>query len=139
MKSRMLGLALAAGMAAAPASAASLYVGHGIPGPDGLPVDICLVTPDATVPLYTGVTFGAFTPDPLELDAGRYDVEVRLSDGACGGTVAVAASVFLGLGENATAFAHLSEQGTPLAAPAPHDGRRITITAGHARRARARR
>ena len=63
-------------------------MGHGIPAPDGLPVDICLVTDSATVPLFTGVTFNTFASvnDQLgvaELDAGRYDVEVRLSDGNC--------------------------------------------------------
>ncbi len=112
MRRALLALAVAAVFAAAPASAATLYVGHGIPADDGLPVDVCLVTDGVLTPLATNVVFKDFAV--LEnLDAGRYDVEVRLSDGACGGVVAVAGSIFLGLGENATALAHLTEQGTP--------------------------
>ena len=111
MKNKLLGLGLAAAFAAAPASAATLYGGHGIPAEDGLPVDICLA--GNPTPLFTGVTFGAFAEVPGDLPAGRYDVEVRLAGTNCDGAVAAAASVFLGLGENATAFAHLTEQGTP--------------------------
>jgi hypothetical protein len=62
------------------------------------------------------VPFGTFAKIDADLDAGRYDVQVRLAlpaDGACDGPVAIAASVFLGFGENATAFAHLNEQGIP--------------------------
>ena len=114
MKKMLLGFGLSAALAAAPASAATLSVGHGIPGPDGLPVDVCLVTDAGPSPLFTEVTFGQFAPVPADLPAGRYDVEVRLSDGMCGGTVAAAGSIFLGLGENATALAHLTEQGTPV-------------------------
>jgi hypothetical protein len=106
--------------AAAPAGAATLYVGHGIPGKalgladNLLPVDVCLVTPAGSSALFKGVTFGNFAKVPLDLPAGRYDVEVRLADnGSCKSTVALAASIFLGLGENATAIAHLTEQGTP--------------------------
>jgi hypothetical protein len=112
-KNTLLALGLAAAFAAAPASGATLNVGHGIPGENGLPVDICLVTDGVASALFTDVTFGTFAEVPIDLDAGRYDVEVRLSDGQCTGTVAVAGSIFLGLGENATAFAHLTEQGTP--------------------------
>jgi hypothetical protein len=112
VKKSLFGMAIAAVLAVAPASAATLYVGHGIPGDNGLPVDVCLVTDAGPVTLFPNVKFGDFAP-PLDLDAGRYDVEVRLSDGACGGAVAVAGSIFLGLGENATALAHLTEQGTP--------------------------
>ena len=71
------------------------------------------MTETGLAPLFTGWSFGQFAQVEADLPAGRYDVEVRLSDGSCGGAVAVAGSVFLGLGENATALAHLSEQGTP--------------------------
>ncbi len=113
MKKSLLGLGMAAAMAAAPASAATLSVGHGIPGENGLPVDVCLVTDAGPSLLFDGVTFGNFATIEADLPAGRYDVEVRLSDGNCTGDVAVAGSIFLGLGENATALAHLTEQGTP--------------------------
>ena len=37
MKKFMLGLGISVTLAATPASAATLYVGHGIPGENGLP------------------------------------------------------------------------------------------------------
>jgi hypothetical protein len=122
MKRIFLAAVLAA-VAAAPASAATLYVGHGIDGrdlglPEGLPVDICLVDSPLGLPspteLFSGVEFGAFAAVPVpNLPGGRY-VEVRLaSSGNCDGAVAIAASMFLAFNENATAFAHLNEQGIP--------------------------
>ncbi len=118
MKRLFLAAVLAA-VASGPASAATLYVGHGIDGRDlgaakELPVDVCLVTGGVPAPLFEGVPFGAFAKIDADLPAGRYDVEVRLvGASACAGPVAIAASVFLGFGENATAFAHLNEQGAP--------------------------
>lgn len=122
---RMFLAAVLAAFASAPAGAATLYVGHGIPGKafgdatNKLPVDICVVGGPAAlgvsypVELFPGVEFGQFAPVPFDLPAGRYDVEVQLpSGGICDGDVAVAGSLFLGIGENATAFAHLTEQGT---------------------------
>ena len=116
---RMILAAVLATVAAAPASAATLRVGHGIDGRDlgaakELPVDVCLVTDGGPAPLFTGVPFGTFAKVDADLSAGRYDVEVRLvGSSACAGPVAIAASVFLGFGEDATAFAHLNEQGVP--------------------------
>jgi hypothetical protein len=125
MKNMLLAAALVAS-AGVPAGAATLYVGHGIPGKvfgdasNKLAVDVCVVNGPAIqglaypVELFPGVEFGQFAQVPLDLPAGRYDVEVQLpSGGTCDGDAAVAGSVFLGLGENATAFAHLTEQGTP--------------------------
>jgi hypothetical protein len=120
---RMFLAAFLAAVASVPAGAATLYVGHGIDGrdlgqPQDLPVDICLVDSPLGLPspteLFSGVKFGQFAPVPLDLPAGRYDVEVQLeSGGTCDGPVAIASSVFLGFGENATALAHLNEQGVP--------------------------
>ena len=109
--------AVFAAAASVPASAATLYVGHGIDGrdlgqPKELPVDICLVSGDSRVELFSDVPFGTFAP-VNGLAGGRYDVEVRLAQGSCEGPVAIAASVFLAFNENATAFAHLNEQGIP--------------------------
>jgi hypothetical protein len=103
----LLGLSASAG--------AQVYVVHGIPGEDvgaapALPVDICLA---GGTPVLTGVEFGAIA-GPLNLQPGRYDVEVRLAGGpTCGGPLAVANSFYLALTENATIVAHLTEQGTP--------------------------
>jgi hypothetical protein len=121
MKRLFLAAVLAA-VASAPASAATLYVGHGIPGKEfgdntnELPVDICLVSGASRDVLFSKVKFGDFAVVPKNLDGGRYDVEVRLVDSskpACDGPVAIAASIFLAFNENATAFAHLNEQGVP--------------------------
>jgi hypothetical protein len=119
---RMFLAAVLAAVASAPASAATLYVGHGIPGKvfgdpsNKLPVDVCLVAADGTKsPLFDkALNFGEFEKIGLDLPAGRYDVEVQLFDsGSCKSTAAAAASIFLGIGENATAIAHLTEQATP--------------------------
>lgn len=114
---------LAGLVSVAPVGAGTLYVGHGIDGrdlglPRELPVDICLVKGPLPVEypleLFSGVEFGGFASIPLDLPGGRYDVEVQLAGGGtCDGPVAVASSVFLGFGENATALAHLGEYGTP--------------------------
>jgi hypothetical protein len=128
MKRTILAAATLAVAATVPASAATLYVGHGIDGRDlgaakALPVDVCLA--DGTE-LLGQVPFGAFAS--LEVPAGRYDVEVRLSDdnpGTCNGALAIAASLFLGLGENATALAHLTEQGTPTITKFTNDVRAL--------------
>jgi hypothetical protein len=120
---RMFLAAVLAAVASAPASAATLYVGHGIPGKvfgdpsNKLPVDVCLVATDGTKsPLLKALNFNEFK-ELGGLPAGRYDVEVQLANGgdceAAGRTVAAAASIFLGIGENATAIAHLTEQATP--------------------------
>lgn len=122
---RFLAAALVSAALAAPASAATLYVGHGIDGrdlglPQALPVDICLVNGPASlgltypVALFTDVPFKAFAKIDLDLPAGQYGVEVQLApSGNCSGTVAISSSFTLGFGETATAFAHLSEFGTP--------------------------
>jgi hypothetical protein len=116
---RILLATLLVAAASVPVSAATLWVGHGIDGrdlgqPKNLPVDVCLVNGGTTTALFTGVTFGQFAQVPADLPAGRYDVEVRLANATpCKGAVAIAASVFLGFGENATALAHLNEQGVP--------------------------
>jgi hypothetical protein len=141
---RMFLAAVLAAFASAPAGAATLYVGHGIPGKafgddtNKLPVDICVVGGPAALgvaypaELFSGVEFGQFAQVPLDLPAGRYDVEVQLpGGGTCDGDVAVAGSVFLGIGENATAFAHLTEQGTAAITKYVNDVR--PLASGHAR------
>lgn len=114
---RVFVLALLAGVLSAPlpAAAQSVYVLHGIQGADlgadpALPVDIS-VNGACLSPL-TDVRFTELI-GPVPLPPGRYDIEVRLSNGSCTGALAVATTTFLGLGENATIVAHLTEQGTP--------------------------
>jgi hypothetical protein len=135
---------LAVAALAAPASAATLYVGHGIDGRDlgldqALPVDICLVNGPSAVEslvgpfpyaLFTNVPFspnGTFDQVPLDLPAGEYSVEVQLApSNDCTGTVAIASSFTLGFGETATAFAHLSEYGTPTLTKFENDVRAMS-------------
>jgi hypothetical protein len=142
MKRTIAAALLAAAALAAPASAATLSVGHGLDGRDlglakELPVDICLVSGPSALPfsypyeLLSDVPFGAFAKIADGLPAGRYDVEVQLPGSGCTGTVAVASSFFLGFGENATAFAHLDEYGTPSITKYVNDVR--PIAAGQTR------
>lgn len=118
MKLKLLGLAAAAALFSTHAHAdlsAKLYVGHGINGsdlglPTALPVDVCTQGSE----LLSNVPFKTITQTPLTLPAGIYRVEIRLAAaGTCTGALAVAADVSLGVAENATALAHLTEQGTP--------------------------
>lgn len=110
---------------AAPASAATLYVGHGIDGRDlglsqDLPVDVCLVSGPAAlgltypVALFESVPFKAFAKIDIDLPAGQYGVEVQLApSGGCSGTVAISSTFPVNFGETSTAFAHLDEFGNP--------------------------
>lgn len=108
----LFSLALAA---TTPALASEIYVVHGIPGQDlgldpALPVDVCLAGGGAVLP---GVTFGAIA-GPLELDPGRYDLEVRLAASTpCTGGLATLTTLLLSVAETSTVVAHLTEEGTP--------------------------
>lgn len=125
MRNRVFALALASTVAlSGAAAAAQVYVVHGIPGqdvgaPPELPVDICLAEGKLVL---AGARFGDIA-GPLDLPAGGYDLEVRLSDGACGGALAVANTVYLALGESASIVAHLSEQGVPVLTRFTNDAR----------------
>lgn len=89
---------------------------HGIPGEDigannALPVDIEINGACAL----TGVVYQDVSPR-LEVPAGTYDVQVKLSDGKCGGAVAIdAPGVVVPAGVNATVIAHLDDAGAPTA------------------------
>jgi hypothetical protein len=143
MKRTIAAALVAAAAFAVPASAATLYVGHGIDGrdlglPQGLPVNICLVGGPAELPfsypaeLAAGVEFKTIAKIADNLPAGRYDVEVQLpGSGTCNGPVAIASSFFLNFGENATALAHLTEYGTPTLTKFVNDVR--PIAAGQTR------
>lgn len=126
---RTLAIAATLSVAAAThAAAADVYVVHGINGADlgaasSLPVDVCL---DNGTPVLTGVTFGAIA-GPLQLPAGRYGIEIRLAGqgAACGGTLAIPATVNLTLAENVTLVAHVTEQGTPALTKFVNDVRKL--------------
>ena len=85
-------VAPALGATQALAQDTEIQVIHGIPGQDlgldpELPVDVHVSTLGCVL---TDFRFGQVSPT-LTIPAGTYDVEVRLSDGACGGTVAIPA------------------------------------------------
>jgi hypothetical protein len=95
---------------------ANVYVGHAINGedlglglPESLPVDIvvnggCFAQ---------GIEFRTFA-GPIELDAGAYDIEVRVDNGTdCMGPLAVAGTINISVAENATILAYLNEPGSP--------------------------
>jgi hypothetical protein len=96
---------------------------HGINGIDldldePLPVDVFVAGVGCAL---TNFTFGEIS-DRLELPPGEYDIEIRLSDGECGGPVAVSKEgVPFAAGENATVIAHLTEEGTPDASKFTND------------------
>lgn len=94
----------------------TITVIHGIPGEDigannALPVDVEVNGACAL----TGFVYQDVSPR-LQLPAGTYDIEVKLSDGACGGAVAIdAPGVVVPGGINATIVAHLDADGAPTA------------------------
>lgn len=107
----------------ASAGNATVTVIHGITGQDlglapSLPVDVEVVGVGCAL---TNFTFGTIS-SRLSLPAGAYDLRVRLSDGACGGAVAVAANqVPFAADENATVIAHLDANGGPTASKFTND------------------
>ncbi len=112
-----LSLGLVTPLAGAQSSATStVSVIHGIPGEDiglnnALPVDVLV---NGELCALTGVVLGDIAR--LELPAATYDVQVRLSDGDCGGPVAIdAPGIAVPGGVNATIIAHLDGAGAPTA------------------------
>ena len=128
MKRLFLAVLIAA-VASVPASAATLYVGHGIPGKalglasNALPVDICVVNgPDLGIPypieLFSGVEFTPRARSPRCPSTSRAVVTTSRSSSRTRAAPATGPSpsrprIFLAFNENATAFAHLNEQGIP--------------------------
>lgn len=97
------------------AHAEDVYVVHGIPV-DNAPatefVDIEVVELSACVP---NVSFGAIQ-DPLDLPPGTYTVNVRVSDGSCGGAIAIPTVLNVKNGAlvaSQTVVVHLAENGSP--------------------------
>jgi len=124
---------VAASFSASAAMAATVYVGHGIPGEDAedalslpqdtldpsLPVDV-LVNGNC---LLTGFTLGEFA-GPLTLDAGTYTVSVHPADSVtpCSTPAVIGpASIPVEADTNATIFAHLTEDGRLGASVFPND------------------
>jgi hypothetical protein len=112
-------LAPAAVLAQAPAAGAAetstVTVVHGIPGQDlgldpELPVDVLV---NGELCALTDFRFGDVS-DRLELPEGTYDLEVKLSDGDCGGATAISADdVVLPGGVDASVVANLDAGGEP--------------------------
>lgn len=118
-------------LATADGHLAMVSVGHGIPGEDGLPVDVNIEGADC-IPDFT---FGNFV-GPLGLEPGTtYTVSVSLADDLteCGENPAVIGPVGLVFdgGKNYTVFAHLAEDGTPTATVFENDV--SDVVAGHTR------
>jgi hypothetical protein len=110
------------------AADSTVYVVHAIPGQDlgvdpALPVDIQVVGVGCALQDFR---FGSIA-GPLELAAGRYDIEIRLAnaENPCSGALAVPASVNLSLGENSSIVAHLTEQGTATVSKFVNDVRSL--------------
>jgi hypothetical protein len=107
--------AATAGAAEPEDATSTVTVVHGIPGSDlgldpALPVDVLV---NGTICALTDLRFEDISPR-LELPAGTYDVEVKLSDGSCGGATAIEAEdIELPAGVNATVVANLDADGAP--------------------------
>jgi hypothetical protein len=101
-------------LGAANARAADVIVVHGINGSDlglaeALPVDVAVNGGCAL----RDFQFGDITNEPpISLPAGPYEIEVRLSDGDCAGTLVATADVNIAFGETAIIVAHLDQAGT---------------------------
>ena len=96
--------------------AADVYVIHGIDGQDlgqsqALTVDIKVTGADVNECIPSVEFKGVL--GPVELPTGQYNVVVSLSDGSCGGAVAIDSDVELQLTDNVTLIAHLNEAGSP--------------------------
>jgi hypothetical protein len=96
---------------------ATITVVHGIPGgdlglADDLPVDVLV---NGETCLLTDFRFTEVS-DRVQLAPGTYDIQVLLSDGECGGAVAIdAPGVEVPAGVNASVVAHLDTEGAPTA------------------------
>ena len=110
---------------------ATAYVVHGIPGDDGLPVDIS-VNGDCAL---TEFTFGTIA-GPLSLPAGSYDIAIRPAntDDPCSeDPLLTAPGVVLEDGVTYSIVAHLTADGVPTASVFVNDvsptapGKAITI------------
>jgi hypothetical protein len=112
-----------AGVASASSHTGTVTVVHGVPG---LTVDV-YVNGDLTL---EGFQPGAIT-DPLELEAGTYDIEIRAAGEPADSEPAIAGSAEVLAGINASIVAHLAEDGTPSLAVFLNDV--TTIQAGETR------
>jgi hypothetical protein len=105
------------------ASAASVYVIHGIPGRDlglrpRLPVDIAVNGACALQNFRFRDVAG-----PLSLPAGTYNIKISLANrhNPCGSPAVIAADVSFAAGESATVIAHLNASGAPTASKFVND------------------
>jgi hypothetical protein len=94
-----------AGVASASSHTGTVTVVHGVPG---LTVDV-YVNGDLTL---EGFEPGAIT-DPLELDEGSYDIEIRAAGEPADSAPAISGSANVQAGINASIVAHLAADGTP--------------------------
>jgi hypothetical protein len=134
------GIALGAAgcVVSAGASAADVYIVHGIPGDDlgldpHLPVDISVDGACA----FPGVRLGEVL-GPAPLEAGTYEVGISLPDSAnpCGGALAVTDAVGISVAETAVLVANLDVNGAPRISKfttktAPIDADEARVTAYH--------
>lgn len=121
-----LGLILAlgvSGIASASSHTGTVTVIHGVPG---LTVDV-YVNDELTL---EGFEPGAVT-DPLELEAGTYNIDIRAAGESPDSDPAISGSADVTAGTNASIIAHLTEDGTPSLAVFANDT--SNIPAGNTR------
>jgi hypothetical protein len=120
-KKTLLVIAILAVATLAPITAqenAEVSIIHGIPGENGLPVDVEVLG----VGCIEDFTFGTVA-GPLSLPPATYTVSIKLPGmTACGGTTAIGpADIEFLAGENASVIAHLTEMGDLTASKFTND------------------
>jgi hypothetical protein len=93
---------------------AFVYAVHGIPGPNGLPVDVKV----GNACVLQGFTFGNVA-GPLALPSGSYTVTISAADSTnpCGGTAPLSGTFELGSGSTYALVAHLAPGAMPMDQP----------------------
>jgi hypothetical protein len=91
---------------------AKLTLVHGIPGQEGLPVDITLRKAGGAAQRFEDVTFGTIA-GPLQVSKGLYRVAIRPADAAWSSKPILSKWIHLWGGSNRAVVAHLSEGGSP--------------------------
>jgi len=91
---------------------AKLTLVHGVPGPNGFPVDISVYKLAVGSQVFEDVTFGTVA-GPLDVSSGLYWIGIRPANAPRFSTPILSRWIYLWPGDNKSVIAHLSADGTP--------------------------